>query len=141
MWSKEYGSIPYVYQDDLWSVNLRLGAPPPKLLLGWAVLSPQRWVNYLYELTAEEQRTLGPLLVRCEAAIREVMGVERVYVCLFAESPEFPLHFHLIPRQLNLPKEYIGPAVFNIQAPEFELSDPDEVEEVRVRLEAALMAT
>lgn len=134
-------SVPYIYQDDLWTVNLLLGSPPPKPLLGWSVLQPRRHINLLSDFSVDEQRTLGPMLARCESALKDVFGVERVYICLFAEDPNFHLHIHLIPRQPDLPKEYVGPAAFNIRSPEFELAAPDEVEEVLVRLKAALMAS
>lgn len=141
MTSEEHESIPVVYKDELWGANLLLPSPPPKPLLGWTCLGPMRWVNYLHELTEEELHALGPLLARFEAALREVMDVERVYVCLFSESPDWPLHFHLIPRRLDLSEEYIGPGIFNIQSAGYELADPDEVEKVRERLEAILTAS
>ena len=138
--AKGQETVPYIYQDRLWTVNLLLGPPPPKLLLGRAVLQPRRHIISLHDFNVEEQHSLGLVLSRCEFAMKEILGVERVYTCLFAEDPDFHLHIHLIPRRPNLPKEYIGHSIFNIRYPEFDLASPAEVEEVHIRLKAALMA-
>lgn len=131
-------SVPYIYQDDLWTVNLLLGSPPPRLLLGWSVLQPKRHINSLSELNTEELSSLAPLLARCEEAMKDILNVGKVYVCLFAEASDFHMHFHLIPRRPDLPKEYIGPAIFNIEWDDSELATSSEVEELRACLVSAL---
>lgn len=130
--------VTFIYADDLWTVNLRLGSPPPRLVAGWAVLQPRRHVRNLSQLNREEQESLGQVLSRCESAMQEALGATRMYVCLFAESDEFHLHFHLIPRYDELPKGLVGPAVFQIDVGDADRVTADELESLRIRLSEKL---
>ncbi len=82
-------------------------------LPGWLVLVARRHVTAIEELTDEEAAELGVLLRRTSAALREVTGCVKTYVCQFAEQAEHPhVHFHVIPRMVDQPAERRGPRVF-----------------------------
>ena len=63
-------------------------------LPGWLVLVARRHITAIDELTDEEAAELGVLLRRASAALREVTGCVKTYVCQFAEQAEHP-HVHL----------------------------------------------
>ncbi|MGI8915538.1 MAG: HIT family protein [Chloroflexota bacterium] len=101
-----------IYQDLLWRLEHIL-APIP--LAGWLVLKPLRHVEALADLTGEEAATFGPLVQRITRAMREVMQPVKVYLCQFSEAEHFAhIHFHMIPRHADIPKEQRGPAVFEL---------------------------
>jgi diadenosine tetraphosphate (Ap4A) HIT family hydrolase len=82
-------------------------------LPGWLVLMPLRHLTALDQLDHAEAAELGPLLVSATAALREVTGCEKTYVALFAEAEGFAhLHFHVVPRPVDLAPELRGPRVF-----------------------------
>jgi diadenosine tetraphosphate (Ap4A) HIT family hydrolase len=83
-------------------------------LPGWLVLVARRHITAIDELTDEEAAELGVLLRRASAALREVVGCAKTYVCQFAEHAEHPhVHFHVIPRMADQPAERRGPRVFD----------------------------
>jgi diadenosine tetraphosphate (Ap4A) HIT family hydrolase len=99
-----------VYQDALWRAEHAIEPIP---MVGWLVLKPLRHVESVAELTEAEAAALGPLVRRASAALTDVVGCAKVYVVCFAESASAPhVHFHLIPRAADLPRERRGPRVF-----------------------------
>ncbi len=74
---------------------------------------PQRHVEGLHEVTAQDAAVLGSLLQRLSVALVEVAGCVKTYVMLFAEAEGFAhLHVHLVPRPADLPPAHRGPGVF-----------------------------
>jgi diadenosine tetraphosphate (Ap4A) HIT family hydrolase len=103
-----------IYQDGQWRLEHTFEPIP---MVGWLVLKPLRHVEFFGDLTAEEARTFGPLVQRITSAMREVHKPAKVYLCQFAEQEGFGhLHFHLIPRAAELPRELRGPHVFDLMA-------------------------
>jgi len=103
----------FVYADEYWTINHVM---PPVHILGYLVLQPRRHVEAMHQFIPEEAASLGQLLARVDYALRQAVGAEKVYVCLFAESAECPhLHFHLIPRESGMTS--IGPDIFGYRAP------------------------
>lgn len=97
-------------------------------LPGWLVLLPRRHTTAVSQHTAQEAAELGVLLVAASAAIEELTGCPKTYVCQFAEAEGFAhTHFHVIPRAADLPSDRVGPGVFAYLAgPESEqLSDAE----------------
>lgn len=83
-------------------------------LLGWLVVMPRRHVESVHELNDVDVVSLGPLLRQASAALVEVLGCVKTYVVMFAEMPGFThLHFHLVPRHVDLPEEFRGGKVFH----------------------------
>jgi diadenosine tetraphosphate (Ap4A) HIT family hydrolase len=101
-----------IFQDALWRLEHIL---PPIPLAGWLVLKPLRHIEALGELSTAEAATFGPLVQCISAALQAVIQPAKVYLCQFSEAEHFThLHFHLIPRALDLPAERRGPAVFDL---------------------------
>jgi diadenosine tetraphosphate (Ap4A) HIT family hydrolase len=100
-----------VYLGPRWRVAHAFGTSLP----GWLVALPLRHVTALDELTADEAADLGPLLRALTAALREVLGAEKTYVALFAETAGLThVHFHVVPREPGLDPELRGPRVFGL---------------------------
>lgn len=81
-------------------------------LLGWLVLTPRRHVMELAGLTDAEALGLGTWQVRLAKALTAELGVSKVYVAEFGEAPGFHLHFHVVPRPIELAETLRGPGVF-----------------------------
>lgn len=97
-----------LYEDGLWRLEHSFEPIP---MIGWLILKTQRHVGAVADLTPEEASALGPLLQRITQAMTEVLAPEKVYVALYGESVSH-IHFHLIPRDDDLPEALRGPAVF-----------------------------
>lgn len=87
-----------VWEDDLW----RLTTAVVGEVAGFSYLEPKRHVRYIHELDGPEAATLGPVLARTSAAIREAAGAELVYVYVFGDSIDH-LHLHLAPHHPDGP--------------------------------------
>lgn len=111
-------------------------------MLGWLVAKPLRHVTLLADLTTLEAAALGPLLRRIAGALHQVLRPAKVYSVLFAEQEGFShIHFHLIPRPDNLPKELRGSAVFQLMAKaqrEGNLAEPIEAARIAERIAQAM---
>lgn len=91
-------------------------------LPGWLVVLPLRHVVSLSELTGEEAAAVGPLLVGATRALQRVTGCAKTYVMLLAEAEGFQhVHFHVVPRMAEWPRELQGVRVFD-----FLRRDPSE---------------
>ncbi len=101
-------------------------------LPGWLVLVARRHITSVDELTPEEATELGLLLQRTSAALRDVVGCVKTYVCQFAEQAEHPhVHFHVIPRMAGQPDERRGPRVFGyLGVPDEERVSEDRLNEI-----------
>jgi diadenosine tetraphosphate (Ap4A) HIT family hydrolase len=111
-------------------------------MLGWLVAKPLRHVTLLSDLTNSEAAGLGPLLQRIAAALQKVLEPAKVYSLLFAEQQGFShIHFHLIPRAVDLPSELHGPAIFQLMqraSVEGNLADPIQAAAVAARIREAM---
>lgn len=100
-----------VSADDLWRVAHALDSALP----GWLVLLPRRHVTSIAELTDAEASALGSWQVRLSRALQTVLGCQKTYVAQFAESEGFThVHFHIIPRALDLGSDLRGPRIFRL---------------------------
>lgn len=100
-----------VAYDDHWRLAHAFGAALP----GWLVLIPRRHVTAVSELDDAEAASLGLWQVRVSRALHTVTGCAKTYVAQFAEAEGFShVHFHLVPRQADLPSELRGPRVFGL---------------------------
>jgi len=84
-------------------------APTP--VRGWLVLTPDRHVRGLYDLSDDEAARYAVLAARTQRAQREALGAAHVYAAVFAESVPH-VHMHLIPRYDDTPERLRGPRVF-----------------------------
>ncbi len=101
----------HVASDSLWRVAHAFNSALP----GWLVLLPRRHVTAIADLTDDEARSLGSWQVRLSRALHEVLGCPKTYVAQFAEAEGFShVHFHIVPRPPDLPRELRGPRIFQL---------------------------
>src|SRR5262245_249068 len=101
----------FVYADELWTINHILTSAP---IVGWLILQPRRHIEALQEMTIDEQRQMAQLMAHVDSTIRYILAPTKVYVCLFAESPQCPhIHFHIVPRTAEV--EVRGPEIFHYE--------------------------
>ena len=82
-------------------------------LPGWLVLLPRRHVTAIAELTDAEAAALGAWQVRISRALHAVTGCEKTYIAQFSEAEGYShVHFHIVPRPVNLSAELTGPRIF-----------------------------
>lgn len=87
-----------VWTDDLW----RLTTAVEGEVAGFSYLEPKRHVRYIEELDGPEAATLGTVLARCTAALKQACNAERVYIYVFGGSVDH-LHLHLAPHHTGGP--------------------------------------
>lgn len=117
-----------VTTDAHWRVAHAIGTALP----GWLVLLPRRHVTAVHDLTDAEAAALGTWQVRLSRALHRVTGCAKTYVVQFAEAEGFShVHFHIVPRMRDLPRELRGPQVFGLlQRPEGEHVTADQADEL-----------
>jgi diadenosine tetraphosphate (Ap4A) HIT family hydrolase len=100
-----------IASDEFWRAAHAFNSALP----GWLVLVPRRHVTSLADLTDPEAASLGCWQVRMSRALQQVVGCQKTYLVQFAEADGFShVHFHVIPRQADLPPELRGPRVFQL---------------------------
>lgn len=120
-----------IIDDELWVADH--GIPP--LARGYVVLKPRRHVESLADLTAPEAAALGSTAQRLMAAMRTVLGPERIYLCSMGESVRH-VHFHLVPRYVDMPPA--GPGLLSeVFAERWRVSE-DEAAAVAAQIRTAL---
>lgn len=82
-----------VWSDAYWRLSVLLQGP----VAGFAHLEPWRHIPYVTDLDGPEAVTLGPVLARATAALREATGADKVYVYVFGDRVPH-LHFNLAPQ-------------------------------------------
>jgi diadenosine tetraphosphate (Ap4A) HIT family hydrolase len=108
----EFGRLPLrerIAADDHWRVAHAFDAALP----GWLVLLPRRHVTSIAALTDDEASALGTWQVRLSRALHTTLGCQKTYVAQFGEAEGFAhVHFHIVPRQADLPGDWRGPRIF-----------------------------
>lgn len=98
-----------VAHDEHWRVAHAFDSALP----GWLVLVPRRHVTSVAELRSEEAQTLGTWLHRLSLALHAETGCVKTYVMQFAEQAGYAhLHFHVVPRHRDQPRDRTGARVF-----------------------------
>jgi diadenosine tetraphosphate (Ap4A) HIT family hydrolase len=85
-----------VWEDGLWRLSTSVGAQD--YTPGSSYLEPKRHIRSIAELDGEEAATLGVVLARAAAALREAASAKLVYVYIFGDGIAH-LHIHLAPHQ------------------------------------------
>lgn len=83
-----------VWQDALWRLSMATSSETP----GFSYLEPKRHITDITRLDGPEAAAFGPTLARVTAALRDVTGVERVYIYVFGDGVAH-LHLHLAPHR------------------------------------------
>jgi diadenosine tetraphosphate (Ap4A) HIT family hydrolase len=109
-------------------------------LPGWLVVSLRRHAVALHELTAEEAADIGRIAHTASVALEELVGCQKTYVMLFAEHPDFHLHFHVVPRMPWFTPDDLAGNVFRfVNVPEEEQVPLAERERLAGAIAAALI--
>jgi diadenosine tetraphosphate (Ap4A) HIT family hydrolase len=120
-----------LYEDDLWVVR---HMPPPYAVVGWLILQTRRHCPEPAQFTNAEAASFGPMLRRCEAALREVTGAARIYTAALGEKVRH-VHVHMVPRCDPPFEGALGWDVFGLErraaAGEFVVPDADVERVVR----------
>ena len=83
-----------LWEDELWRLSAVLQGPVP----GFAHLEPKRHIPTIADLDGPEAATLGPVLARVTAALRDAAGAERTYAYVFGDRVAH-LHLNLAPHR------------------------------------------
>ncbi len=100
---------PVIYEGRYWLIEHAY----PSKLKGWLVIITKRHVETLHELTKEEFAELGEICEKTTKLLHEILGCEKEYIMCFAELEHFNhIHFHIVPKPHDLPRELRGAKVF-----------------------------
>lgn len=100
---------PIVYEGKNWLIEHAY----PSKLKGWLVLVTKRHVEALHELNEEEFIELGEICSKTTKILHEFLNCEKEYSMCLAEVEHFNhIHFHIVPKPKDLPKEFWGAKVF-----------------------------
>ncbi len=83
-----------LWEDPLWRLSAVLQGPIP----GFAHLEPRRHIPYITDLDGAEAATLGGVIARVTAVLRQAAGADLTYVYIFGDHTPH-LHFNLAPHR------------------------------------------
>lgn len=129
--ARDAGDVPpwdSIHRTPHWDVVHAFNTSLP----GWLVLVARRHVASIDELTDEEAAELGVLLRRASVALREITGCVKTYVMQFAEAEGHGhVHFHIVPRMADQPKERRSTKIFGyLGVPEEERVAEEQMNEI-----------
>jgi diadenosine tetraphosphate (Ap4A) HIT family hydrolase len=124
-----------IAHDEHWRLVHAMGVSLP----GWLVLVPRRHVTAIAELTDAEAEQLGAWQVRASRALHQVTGCPKTYVAQFSEAEGYShVHFHIMPRQVDLAAEFTGPRIFSLLGAEESALSEERRDEVARAVRSAL---
>lgn len=98
---------PAIFDDGGWLVTHFPKLETDKATRGHLLIESKRHTQDLTEMNDEEAQTLGRLIRDGSELIKKKTEAEHVY-CFRINDKTAHLHFHLIPRYPNTPKEFWG---------------------------------
>jgi diadenosine tetraphosphate (Ap4A) HIT family hydrolase len=100
-----------IYEGKHWLIEHAY----PSKLKGWLVIITKRHVETLHELTKEEFIELGEICEKTTKILHEELNCEKEYSMCLAEKEHFNhIHFHIVPKPHNLPRELRGSKIFEM---------------------------
>jgi len=89
------------------------------VVVGHIVIQPRRHVESLTDLRADEIADIIRLIWKYSKALALAMDPkpEKIYLCMFSESTDWHLHFHIVPRSEQIPQKERGGNIFNREVP------------------------
>lgn len=100
---------PIIYTGRYWVVDHAY----PTTHLGWLVILPKRHVEALHELTRLEFQELADIQYKITQVMHLDDSVQKEYLMCFAEGAGFQhVHFHVVPKPVDLPADLKGPRIF-----------------------------
>jgi histidine triad (HIT) family protein len=127
-----------IFEDGLvYASHSMIPRGQTKTYLGYLLIEPKRHVEGLQNLNKQESEAIGVLITRLSKALTVSEKAEHVY--LFVLGHHTPhLHYHLVPRYANTPKEYWG--IHVEEWPEAPHGGPGEINSLCNRLRNYLKA-
>src|SRR5262245_26082948 len=102
---------PVIYEGRFWIVEHAY----PTQLLGWLVIVLRRHVIALHELTPAEFAELAAILADVIPELAAALRCEKEYLACYAEAEHFQhVHFHVVPKPADLPKNLVGAGSFGL---------------------------
>jgi diadenosine tetraphosphate (Ap4A) HIT family hydrolase len=102
---------PSIHVGEYWQVEHAY----PTQLRGWLVIVLRRHIEALHELRPEEFSEFSSILEETIHVLHQVVGCQKEYVACFAEAEHFKhVHFHVIPRPLELASDLVGTKSFGM---------------------------
>ena len=109
MGTRRLTRAPRIYQGKHWIIEHAAETS----IAGWIVIVLRRHAVALHELDDAEFEELNLLVRDCCRILHSRFSSVKEYVMQFAEAEHFDhVHFHLVPKLRNWPKELRGPGVF-----------------------------
>ena len=100
-----------IYEDELVFIGHRLPYPPDKPIenfyLGYFFVEPKRHITSLADLSEAEAKQIGWLTTRVGQALRTSENADHIYLFVLGR-PGRHLHYHVVSRYPNAPREYWG---------------------------------
>ncbi len=128
-----------IHRTTCWLVEHCIGP----LGLGTLIVKPERHVTSVADLTGDEARELGPLLVRASQVASRLVDADQVYNCLWSHAGGEPVHVHYVVQPVTKTQM----SEFGVHGPDLQVAmfstgsspDPADVERVsgRARLHFA----
>lgn len=86
-----------IYSTDFWVVEHCIGP----FGVGSLVVKPRRHCVHYWDLSAEEALEVGPLLKLVSTALKYVLEVDQVYICLWSHMNWEPGHIHFLVQPIS----------------------------------------
>ena len=130
-----------ILETPHWLVDHNVGP----LGLGALIVKPKRHVVHVWDLTDDESRELGPLLLRVSRALAAVTQPEQIYVTLWSHMDAVPGHIHWVVQAVtrDVMDEFDGLYGPRLQLAQVDRGEPPraaEVEQLAELIRAALAA-
>lgn len=125
-----------IYVGKYWTVDHAY----PVSLPGWLVIVPKRHVTALHSLQPVEWAEYIIIQQKVIKALHKVLTTKKEYIACFAEKEGFShIHFHIIPRASDLPKDFRGLKIFKLTKPPYKPVASKKVVEICKKLTKALV--
>ena len=110
------------------------------MVVGHIVIQPRRHVESLTDLRVDEIADIIRLIWKYNKVLALAMDPkpEKIYVCTFNESPDWHLHFHIVPRSEQIPQKERGPNILCRKVPLEEKSEKtikDTIKRIKATIE------
>ena len=100
---------PAIFDGEYWILEHAY----PCRMKGWLVLVLKRHAEALHELSRAEFLELAELQEKTTKILHRELNSEKEYSICFAEAEHFHhVHFHIVAKSADLPKELKGPGIF-----------------------------
>jgi diadenosine tetraphosphate (Ap4A) HIT family hydrolase len=117
---------PVIYTGQHWVIE---HAYPCKMV-GWLVLVLKRHAAALHELSREEFLELAELQEKTAKILHRELNTQKEYSMCLAEAEHFEhIHFHIVAKAVDLPKELKGTGIFAMLKGEEDLAVKEQIKQ------------